>query len=40
MGQSEEGLEPGALALAKELDVLGPFPAGQQRAHSDHENTG
>ena len=38
MGQSEKRLEPCLLTLAKELHVLKPFPAGQQRAYSDHQN--
>ena len=36
--QGEEGLKPRALALAKEFHVLEPFPAGQQRAYSDHQD--
>ena len=32
MRQSEEGLEPCLLALAKECHILEPFPAGQQGA--------
>ena len=30
MGQGEEGLPPGVLALAKEFHVLEPVPTGQQ----------
>jgi hypothetical protein len=36
--QGEEGLKPGALALAKEFHVLEPFPAGQQRAYGNHQD--
>jgi hypothetical protein len=35
MGQSEESLEPGAFALAKEFHVLEPFPAGQECAQGN-----
>ena len=38
MGQSEEGLEPGALALAKEFHVLEPFAAGQKRTHGNDQD--
>ena len=36
--QGEKGLEPGALALAKEFHILEAFSAGQQSTHSDDEN--
>jgi hypothetical protein len=38
MRQSQEGFEPGALALPKEFHVLEPFPAGQQGTHGDDQN--
>src|SRR5215471_522579 len=38
MGQSEKGVEPGTLALAKKLHVLEPFPTAQERTHSDHQD--
>src|SRR5262249_39418345 len=38
MRQDEEGLEPGALALAKEFPILEAFPPGQQGTHSDDQD--
>ena len=38
MRQGEEGLEPGALALAKEFHILEPFPAGQQRTQGNDQD--
>src|SRR5215467_3228267 len=36
--QSEEGLEPGALAFAKALHILQSFPAGQQGTQGTHQD--
>jgi len=38
MGQSQPGLEPGLLALAKEFHGLEAFPAGQEGAYSDDQD--
>ena len=38
MGQSQQGLEPGLLALAKEFHVLEAFSAGQEGADSDDQD--
>jgi len=36
--RGEKGLEPGALALAKELHILKAFPATEQRAQSNDDH--
>jgi hypothetical protein len=38
MRQGEEGLEPRALALAKECHILETFPTGQEGAHGNDQD--
>ena len=38
MGQGQEGLEPGVLALAKEFHILKAFTPGEEGAYGNDQN--